>query len=139
MLSTRYWIFLLIIFAAIGYSMLKFSKTATHIITSPADPYGYKYMELGNKLKVLLVQTPGIDKASAALSVDVGSMDDPEGREGLAHFLEHMLFLGTEPYPEADEYQQFIKQNGGSHNAFTSYKQTTYFFDVDKDHLRLTH
>ena len=134
MLSPKYWTFLVIVIAAIGFSMLRISQ-APEVISSPADSYSYRSMELENGLKVLLVSTPDADKASAALSVSVGSMDDPEGREGLAHFLEHMLFLGTEPYPEPDEYQQYIRQNGGSHNAFTSYAQTTYFFDVDNEQL----
>lgn len=134
MLSPRYWIFLLIVLTAVGYSMIRLSQTP-EVITSEADPYSYQHMVLENGLKVLLVNTPNADKASAAMSVSVGSMDDPEGRQGLAHFLEHMLFLGTEPYPEPEEYQQFIKQNGGSHNAFTSYAQTTYFFDVDNEQL----
>ncbi len=135
MLSPRYWTFLVIVLAAIMYSMIRTTSHATQPVSSPADPYGYRYLQLENGLKVLLVQTPGADKASAAMSVGVGAMDDPQGREGLAHFLEHMLFLGTEPYPEADAYQHFISQNGGSHNAFTSYRQTTYFFDVDNDQL----
>ncbi|MAX86842.1 MULTISPECIES: insulinase family protein [Thalassolituus] len=134
MFSPRYWTFILIVLAAFGYSMFRISQSPD-LIVSPADAYSYRYMELENGLKVMLVKTPEADKASAALSVNVGSMDDPEGREGLAHFLEHMLFLGTEPFPEPDEYQQFIKQNGGSHNAFTSYAQTTYFFDVDNEQL----
>ncbi|MDF1763600.1 MAG: insulinase family protein [Oleibacter sp.] len=114
--------------------MLK-PDTLEQPIVSPADNYQYRYLELENGLRVTLVNAPESDKASAAMSVSVGSMDDPENREGLAHFLEHMLFLGTEPYPEADAYQEFIKQNGGSHNAFTSYRQTTYFFDIDNDKL----
>ncbi|MAR01517.1 MAG: hypothetical protein CMI00_13390 [Oceanospirillaceae bacterium] len=134
MLSPRYWTFLVIVLAAIIYSVIRMSH-ATQPVSSPADPYSYRYLQLENGLRVLLVQTPGADKASAAMSVGVGAMDDPEGREGLAHFLEHMLFLGTEPYPDADAYQHFISQNGGSHNAFTSYRQTTYFFDVDNDQL----
>lgn len=134
MLSPRYWTFLIIVAAAVGFSMIRLSQTP-EVIASPADPYEYRYMALENGLKVLLVKTPDADKASAALSVNVGSMDDPTDREGLAHFLEHMLFLGTEPYPEPDEYQQFIKQNGGTHNAFTAYAQTTYFFDIDNEQL----
>ena len=134
MFSPRYWTFIFIVLAALGYSMFRISQ-APDVIVSPADEYSYRHMTLENGLQVLLVQTPEADKASAALSVNVGSMDDPQGREGLAHFLEHMLFLGTEPYPEPDEYQQFIKQNGGSHNAFTSYAQTTYFFDIDNEQL----
>ena len=134
MLSPRYWTFLVIVLAAIVYSVFRMNS-AVQPISSPADPYSYRHLSLENGLSVLLIATPGTDKASAAMTVDVGSMDDPENREGLAHFLEHMLFLGTEPYPEADAYQHFISQNGGGHNAFTSYRQTTYYFDVDNDQL----
>nr|WP_256417760.1 insulinase family protein [Marinobacterium sp. xm-d-420] len=70
------------------------------------------------------------DKGAASLNVQVGSSANPPERAGLAHFLEHMLFLGTEKYPEADAYQAFINSNGGSHNAFTAYDDTNYFFDV---------
>ncbi|MDX5335023.1 MAG: insulinase family protein, partial [Marinobacter sp.] len=60
---------------------------------------------------------------------------DPADREGLAHFLEHMLFLGTEKYPDPGEYQQFIRSHGGSHNAFTAFADTNYFFDVEAEFL----
>lgn len=104
-------------------------------IKSPNDNNHYRYLELDNRLRVLLVSDPSADKAAASLDVAVGSGDDPAGREGLAHFLEHMLFLGTEKYPEAGEYQQFIKSHGGSHNAFTAFQDTNYFFDVQAQHL----
>jgi secreted Zn-dependent insulinase-like peptidase len=100
-------------------------------VKSPNDPNEYRYLELDNGLRAILVSDPSADKAAAALNVSVGSGDDPEDREGLAHFLEHMLFLGTEKYPEPGEYQQFIKSHGGSHNAFTAFQDTNYFFDVD--------
>src|SRR5690554_7357796 len=93
MFSTRYWIFFLIVLAAISYSMFQLSSANT-LITSPQDENKYEYLTLSNGLKVLLVQTPDAAKAAAAVTVDVGSGDDPKGREGLAHFLEHMLFLG---------------------------------------------
>ncbi len=48
----------------------------------------------------------------------------------MAHFLEHMLFLGTEKYPKEGQFQSFISQNGGSNNAWTGTEHTTYFFDV---------
>ena len=100
-------------------------------VKSPNDPNEYRYLELDNGLRAILVSDPSADKAAAALNVSVGSGDDPKDREGLAHFLEHMLFLGTEKYPEPGEYQQFIKSHGGSHNAFTAFQDTNYFFDVD--------
>jgi len=137
MLSPRYWIFFLIVLAAIGYSMLKpdtlTSADSSDIITSPADPFSYRYLELDNGLKVVLINTPNTDKAAAAMTVSVGSGDDPDNRNGLAHFLEHMLFLGTDPYPEPGEYQAYISRNGGSHNAFTAHAQTTYFYEIEND------
>ncbi|WP_419811413.1 insulinase family protein [Bacterioplanoides sp.] len=130
MLSPRYWTFLFIVLAAIAFSMYQ-RLDQPELIVSPSDPYQYRYLELDNGLKTLLVSTPQADKAAAAVSVAVGSGDDPQNREGLAHFLEHMLFLGTEPYPEAGDYQAYISRNGGSHNAFTANSQTTYFFEVN--------
>ncbi|GAA0850520.1 insulinase family protein [Marinobacter szutsaonensis] len=102
---------------------------------SPNDDNQYRYLELDNGLRAILVSDPEADKAAASLNVAVGSGDDPKGREGLSHFLEHMLFLGTEKYPEPGEYQQFIKSHGGSHNAFTAFQDTNYFFDVQAKHL----
>lgn len=134
MFSTRYWIFLLIVIAAIGYSMFP-SQGQPVLLTSPSDPYQYQYLELPNGIKTLLIHTPNTDKAAAAMTVPVGSGDDPKGREGLAHFLEHMLFLGTERYPEAGEYQAYISRHGGSHNAFTAHRQTTYFFEINQNAL----
>ncbi len=98
---------------------------------SPADNNDYRFIELDNGLRAILVSDRQADKAAASLNVAVGSGDDPAGREGMAHFLEHMLFLGTEKYPEPGEYQQFIKSHGGSHNAFTAFQDTNYFFDVE--------
>ncbi|MEX0605336.1 MAG: insulinase family protein [Marinobacter sp.] len=110
-------------------------QAAVSPVKSPNDQSDYRYLELGNELKVLLVSNPDADMAAASLDVSVGSGDDPAGREGLSHFLEHMLFLGTEKYPDAGEYQQFIKSHGGSHNAFTAFQDTNYFFDVQAEHL----
>lgn len=111
------------------------AQAAISPVKSPNDQSDYRYLELDNELKVLLVSNPDADMAAASLDVTVGSGDDPAGREGLSHFLEHMLFLGTEKYPEAGEYQQFIKSHGGSHNAFTAFQDTNYFFDVQADQL----
>ena len=102
---------------------------------SPNDDNQYRFIELENGLKVILVSDKEADKAAASMNVAVGSGDDPENREGLAHFLEHMLFLGTEKYPAPGEYQQFIKSHGGQHNAFTAFQDTNYFFDIQAEFL----
>ena len=98
---------------------------------SKPDSSEYRYIELPNKMKVLLISDMKADKAAVSLDVFVGSSHDPINRQGLAHFLEHMLFLGTDRYPAPDEYQSFISQHGGSHNAYTSFEHTNYFFDID--------
>ena len=105
------------------------------VIKSENDKRQYEYLILPNNMRVLLVSDPEADKAAAAMSVRVGSVSNPPGRDGLAHFLEHMLFMGTEKYPDVDEYSSFIKRNGGSDNAFTADNQTTYFFDIKAEAL----
>jgi secreted Zn-dependent insulinase-like peptidase len=105
------------------------------VIASDTDARDFRYLELPNRLRVLLISDPGADKAAAALDVEVGSRQDPAERPGLAHFLEHMLFLGTERYPTAGDYQKFISAHGGSHNAYTAFEHTNYFFDIDAAYL----
>ena len=62
----------------------------------PNDKRQYKSLTLPNKLEILLISDPSLNKSAAALDVGVGSLEDPKEHLGLAHFLEHMLFLGTE-------------------------------------------
>lgn len=99
---------------------------------SPNDPKSYRAITLKNGLRVLLVHNDKTAKAAAALAVNVGHFHDPEHRQGLAHFLEHMLFLGTKKYPDGSEYQKFISQHGGTHNAWTAAEHTCFFFDIQQ-------
>lgn len=108
---------------------------AQEIIKSPNDNRDYAALTLDNGLRVILVSDPEADKAAASLDVNVGSFQDPDDRPGLAHFLEHMLFLGTKKYPDADAYKEFISNHGGMENAFTATEDTNFFFDIDKDYL----
>jgi insulysin len=105
------------------------------IVKSPADSREYRAITLDNGLKVMLISDVTSDRAAAALDVYVGSGNDPLDRQGLAHYLEHMLFLGTEKYPEPGEYQQYISENGGSNNAYTVLNHTNYFFNITPDFL----
>jgi len=102
----------------------------TQIKQSQSDHNQYRYIELSNGLKVILASDAKAEKASAALAVAVGANDNPQDQEGLTHFLEHMLFLGTEKYPEAGEYKTYINEFGGSNNAYTAADHTNYFFDI---------
>lgn len=101
-----------------------------NIAKSQQDNRDYRGLQLANGLKVLLVSDPTTDKAAAALTVDVGHMSDPDDIPGLAHFCEHMLFLGTQKYPNENAYSTYLSENGGSSNASTYADNTKYYFDV---------
>ena len=102
---------------------------------SPNDPKHYKAVTLDNGLRVVLVQNSETNRSAASLVVNAGHFDDPIDRQGLAHFLEHMLFLGTDEYPESGEYQQYINQHSGSNNAWTGTEHTCFYFDINQQHF----
>jgi secreted Zn-dependent insulinase-like peptidase len=104
-------------------------------VQSPNDDKSYRYIKLDNGLRAVLVSDPSSKKSAASLDVYIGSASNPSDRGGLAHFLEHMLFLGTDKYPDSGEYATFISEHGGSRNAYTGFEHTNYFFDIDSDYL----
>lgn len=99
----------------------------TTIIKSPNDRRLFKHLRLTNDLEALIISDPLTQKSAASLSVAIGSNNDDV--EGIAHFLEHMLFMGSVKYPNENDYNTYIKENGGSSNAFTSSDHTNYYFD----------
>eukprot|EP00906_Rhabdomonas_costata_P029744 RCo042014 len=102
---------------------------------SPNDPRNYRFVRLANGLPVLLSSDPTVDRASAAMDVGVGSDSDPPEVPGLAHFLEHMLFMGSEKFPSEDEYFEFISGHGGGSNAYTDDQHTNFYFTVQPQDL----
>lgn len=119
--------------AGIWYSQAQAGDTGanpSNIVVSEFENREFQAYQLDNGLQVLLVSDPGREKAAAAMNVAVGSWSDPDEIPGMAHFLEHMLFLGTEKYPKVDEYHSFVEQNGGSDNAYTGPENTLYYFDI---------
>jgi len=104
-------------------------------IQSRSDQRQHRGLIFRNRMKVMLVSDPTTDKSAASMDVNVGSMNDPEEVPGLAHFLEHMLFLGTEKFPDENEYSQFLSNHNGHCNAFTSGQNTNFYFDVSPEHL----
>ena len=85
---------------------------------------------LDNGLQVLLIHDPDVDRSAAALSVGVGQLHDPWEKQGLAHYLEHMLFLGTKKYPKVSSFKDYLNTNSGSSNAYTGADITNYFLQV---------
>ena len=100
------------------------------------DRRTYRAIELKNGLQALLIHDPRAKKSAAALDIRVGSLADPAPHQGLAHFLEHMLFLGTEKYPQVGEYDKYLAEFQGYNNAFTAREHTNYHFEVNHDGFR---
>ena len=105
----------------------------TSIIKSHMDKLSYRGLVLDNNIRCVLVSDPNTTISSASMNVHVGSLSDPKDFQGLAHFLEHMLFLGTEKYPLESTYKTLISENGGTCNAYTSHLDTNYYFQI-KNH-----
>ncbi|CCQ10959.1 Protease III precursor [Pseudoalteromonas luteoviolacea B = ATCC 29581] len=106
---------------------------ASSLVVSPNDSRQYETLKLSNGIEVILVSDPASEKSAAALSVGVGLLHDPMSQQGMAHYLEHMLFLGTEKYPDPKGYSDFMTQNGGAHNAYTWLDITNYMFKVNSN------
>ncbi|KAK4053747.1 metalloprotease [Microbotryomycetes sp. JL201] len=105
---------------------------------SPNDDRQYRLIMLENGMEALLISDPKADKASAAMDVKVGHLSDPEDLQGLAHFCEHLMFMGTEKagrYPRENDYTEYLTQHSGMSNAFTGMDQTCYYFDCDPSAL----
>ena len=82
-------------------------------------------------MRVILIHDPEGDKSAASLDVKAGSA--LEEQHGIAHFVEHMLFQGTDAYPDESEYMAYLTQNGGSANAFTSMTDTNFQLSVSNE------
>ncbi|XP_062015167.1 nardilysin-like [Rosa rugosa] len=75
-------------------------------------------------------------KAAAAMCVGIGSFSDPPEAPGLAHFLEHMLFMGSTEFPDENEYDSYLSKHGGCSNAYTEVEHTCYHFEVKREFLK---
>jgi len=102
---------------------------------SDKDTRQYQAIRLDNGMVVLLVSDPQAVKSLSALVVPVGSLQDPESHPGLAHYLEHMILMGSKTYPQPDSLAEFLKMHGGSHNASTAPYRTAFYLEVENDAL----
>ncbi|MCF4995795.1 pyrroloquinoline quinone biosynthesis protein PqqF [Pseudomonas syringae] len=85
---------------------------------------------LANGLRVILRHAPNLKRSAAALRVAAGSHDVPLAWPGLAHFLEHLLFLGTERFPATQGLMPYVQSHGGQVNASTRERTTDFFFEL---------
>lgn len=99
------------------------------VIKSPGDICNYKIITLKNKLNVLMISNEYSKYSYAAMNVRTGSLMETTTK-GLAHFLEHMLFMGNKKYPDGSKFFEFINVNGGKTNAFTDSINTCYYLSI---------
>ncbi|KVH94149.1 Metalloenzyme, LuxS/M16 peptidase-like protein [Cynara cardunculus var. scolymus] len=101
------------------------------VVKSPNDRRLYRYIQLPNETVIVIVL-----QAAAAMCVGMGSFCDPLEAQGLAHFLEHMLFMGSAEFPDENEYDSYLSKHGGSSNAYTEVEHTCYHFEVKSEFLQ---
>lgn len=118
-------------------SYLEIPDTSSLSIQTPSlQGRKTKKIRLNNGLEAWLISDPEADQSAAGLCVQVGSWSDPDTAPGMAHFIEHLLFLGTTLYPEESGFDKFVGAHGGESNAHTSETETCYFFSIDTDAFR---
>lgn len=104
-----------------------------------SDKKNYRVIRLSNGIRALLIHEPVESSTTASVSLAVsggaGSFHDPVYRQGLAHFCEHMVFMGSEKYPGENEYDSYLSKHGGNSNAFTELETTCYITEVQQSVL----
>lgn len=91
-----------------------------------AGVYAVKEYKLDNGLKILIIEDNKSPLATFQIWYRVGSKDEPHGKTGISHLLEHMMFKGTKNYG-SKEFSNIIQKNGGVDNAFTTKDYTMYY------------
>lgn len=112
----------------------KMSTTNLTALRPSTDTKEYAVFQLPSGFAVAVIHeaTQGSKKAVVSLAVGgrAGSFADPDARQGLAHFCEHAMFMGSALYPKENEYDDFLARNSGQSNAFTDNEATVYQMEV---------
>ncbi|MFE8153727.1 pitrilysin [Brenneria goodwinii] len=128
--------FLFTFWLPLSWAETGWQPLAQTIRKSEKDPRQYQAIKLDNGMTVLLVSDPQATKSLASLALPVGSLEDPDSQLGLAHYLEHMVLMGSKRYPQPEALAEFLKKHGGSHNASTASYRTAFYLEVENDALQ---
>jgi len=101
---------------------------------SQAAVFNPETFELENGMQVVVIPNHRAPVVTHMVWYKVGAADEPPGKSGIAHFLEHLMFKGTEKIPPG-EFSKIVARNGGRDNAFTSQDYTAYFQSIARDRL----
>ncbi len=110
--------------------------TLLHAAPAAGSVFDPESFRLDNGLEVVVVENRRAPVVVQMLWYRVGAADEPPGKSGIAHFLEHLMFKGTEAVP-GDGFSRTVARNGGRDNAFTGHDYTAYFQRVASDRLDL--
>ncbi|BET98240.1 pitrilysin [Xenorhabdus taiwanensis] len=125
----------LLFFGVTAYAQSPWQPLPDTIHKSERDPRQYKAIKLQNGMTVLLVSDEKAIKSLAAVSLPVGHMENPDNQLGLAHYLEHMVLMGSRRYPQPGGFAEFLQKHGGSRNASTTANRTAFYLEVENDAL----
>src|ERR687889_1841221 len=114
---------------------LSVSVTVKSNATQTEAPYPYHKTTLPNGVRVVTGPMTGVKSGTLILSYNVGSRYEPAPIAGVSHFLEHMLFKGTERRPDPKQISEEIEGVGGVLNAATSREGTSYWFKAPSSHF----
>jgi zinc protease len=117
--------------AALAFAAALLAASPVVADTTAAPPANFT---LANGLRVVVIPDHRTPVVTQMIWYKVGSADETPGKSGLAHFLEHLMFKGTEKHP-AGEFSQTVLKIGGNENAFTSLDYTGYYQRVPRSHL----
>lgn len=119
--------------AALSTILLVFAILAgpSNAAAPPAQPTQF---DLANGLKVVVIPDHRVPIVTHAVFYKIGSLDEKAGEEGLAHYLEHLMFMGTARFPKG-AFDRFVMAGGGTQNAVTRHDSTTYYQRMPRDAL----
>ena len=105
-------------------------------VDAKASVFDAETFTLSNGLQVVVVENRRAPVVTQMVWYKTGAIDDPLGKSGIAHLLEHLMFKGTAAVPDG-EFSKIIARNGGTENAFTSFDYTAYYQNIARDRLEL--
>lgn len=105
------------------------------VIVSSYDKKRYFPTTLDNGLTALVIEDDTTKKSAVSMTIAAGHFNDPPDCPGLAHLLEHMIFMGSEAFPLPNHLNNFLSHNNGQINAWTGTEHTNYYFDCATEAL----
>ncbi|MDX2223729.1 MAG: pitrilysin family protein [Rhodospirillaceae bacterium] len=117
-------------------ALVSFASTGAGPAAAAVAVFGAESFMLKNGMEVVVIPNHRAPVVTHMVWYRVGAIDEPPGKSGIAHFLEHLMFKGTPKYP-AGAMNEVVARNGGDQNAFTSYDYTAYYQNIAVDRLPL--